>query len=79
MLLLSLLFYQMAVAQKTIIYCGKLIDVNTLSVQQGMSVIILSDTVADIQKGFVTAAPNDKVIDLKKYTVMPGLIDAHVH
>ncbi|WP_111296806.1 metal-dependent hydrolase family protein [Hydrotalea sandarakina] len=79
MLLFALLFYQAANAQKTIIYCGKLIDVKNLSVQQGMSVIIQSDTVADIQKGYVAPASGDKVIDLKKYTVMPGLIDAHVH
>ena len=68
-----------ALAQKTIIYCGKLIDPKQLQVQTEMSVIIEGNKVTDVQKGYVTAGSSDKVIDLKSKTVMPGLIDCHVH
>src|SRR5690606_26622176 len=33
----------------------------------------------DIQKGFVNPSSGDNVIDLSSKTVMPGLIDMHVH
>jgi imidazolonepropionase-like amidohydrolase len=66
-------------AQKTIIYCGKLIDPASLQVRTEMSIIITGNTISDVQKGYVSAAAGDKVIDLKNRTVMPGLIDAHVH
>lgn len=69
----------LALAQKTIIHCGKLIDPKQLQVLTEMSVIIEGNKVTDIQKGYTTAASNDKVIDLKNKTVMPGLIDCHVH
>jgi imidazolonepropionase-like amidohydrolase len=66
-------------AQNTIIYCGKLIDPASLQVRTEMSIIISGNTISDVQKGYVPAATGDKVIDLKTRTVMPGLIDAHVH
>jgi len=66
-------------AQKTIIYCGRLIDPASLQVKTGMSIIITGNTISDLQKGYVTAAAGDNIIDLKSRTVMPGLIDAHVH
>jgi imidazolonepropionase-like amidohydrolase len=78
--LLAALFMPGALfAQKTIIYCGKLIDPAALQVKTEMSIIITGNTISDVQKGYVTAAAGDKVIDLKNRTVMPGLIDAHVH
>ena len=66
-------------AQKTIIYCGKLIDPASGKVLTEMSILVSGNTITDLQKGYVGAAAGDKVIDLKDKTVMPGLIDAHVH
>jgi imidazolonepropionase-like amidohydrolase len=74
----SLIIIQ-ANAQKTILHCGALIDVKKLSIQNEMSVIIEGNKIIDIQKGYATGLATDKVIDLKKQTVMPGLIDMHVH
>ncbi len=70
---------QFAYAQKTIIYCGQLIDVTTLQVQKEMSIIIIGNTINEVQKGFAKAETTDKIIDLKSKTVMPGLMDMHVH
>lgn len=66
-------------AQKTIIYCGKLIDPVSLQVLPQMSIIVEGNKITDLQKGYSTAAAGEKIIDLKGRTVMPGLIDAHVH
>ncbi|MEO5592246.1 MAG: amidohydrolase family protein [Chitinophagaceae bacterium] len=66
-------------AQRTIIYCGQLIDVKGQQVLSQMSIIVEGNKIADLQKGFITAGSGDKTIDLKSRTVMPGLIDCHVH
>ena len=66
-------------AQRTILYCGQMIDVNSLQVQKEMSIIITGNIITDVQKGYAVAGTNDKIIDLKTKTVMPGLMDMHVH
>jgi imidazolonepropionase-like amidohydrolase len=77
--ILATLCIQFVFAQRTIIYCGKLIDVKNLQVLSEMSVIIEGNKVIDIQKGYSPLSGNDRMIDLKNRTVMPGLIDCHVH
>jgi imidazolonepropionase-like amidohydrolase len=66
-------------AQRTILHCGKLIDVNKGVVLSEQSIIIEGNKISDIQAGYINAGASDKLIDLKKATVMPGLIDCHVH
>src|SRR5579864_1267046 len=66
-------------AQRTVIYCGKLIDTRSLRVLSEMTIIVEGETISDIQNGYVIPGTNDQVIDLKNRTVMPGLIDCHVH
>ena len=68
-----------ATAQRTIIYCGQLVDVKTGQVLSEMSIVVDGNKIAGVEKGFITATASDKVIDLKSRTVMPGLIDCHVH
>jgi imidazolonepropionase-like amidohydrolase len=77
--IIILLCAQFVFAQRTIIYCGKLIDVKSLQVLNEMSVIVEGNKIIDLQKGYINVSANDKVIDLKNKTVMPGLIDCHVH
>ncbi len=79
LLLLCLLFSSVTFSQRTIIYCGQLIDVKKLEIQNEMSIIIEKNKISDVVKGYVTANATDKIIDLKNKTVMPGLIDCHVH
>jgi imidazolonepropionase-like amidohydrolase len=66
-------------AQRTVIHCGKLVDVKKMELLSEMSIIVEGNKVVDVQKGFVAATASDKLIDLKTRTVMPGLIDMHVH
>ena len=80
LLLLPALFWAfIAFSQRTILYCGRLIDPKAGQVLTEMTVIVKGGTVESVEKGYVPAAAGDKVIDLKNRTVMPGLIDAHVH
>jgi imidazolonepropionase-like amidohydrolase len=76
---LILLLQIAAWAQNTILHCGKLIDVTNSKVLANYSIIITGNKITDVQEGFVKGASNDKIIDLKNKTVMPGLIDMHVH
>src|SRR6478735_4042883 len=66
-------------AQKTIIYCGKMVDVKNAATLIEMSIVVDSGRIKDVIKGYIQAGAGDKVIDLKNRTVMPGLIDCHVH
>lgn len=68
-----------AFAQKTYIQCGKLIDGISGKEQSEMTIVIDGKMITDIQKGYASGNSGDKVIDLKNKTVMPGLIDCHVH
>ena len=66
-------------AQQTILHCGKFVDVKNNKVLESMSITIEGNKIADIKNGYVKAGPSGKVIDLKNRTVMPGLMDMHVH
>lgn len=73
------LLAQTLMAQRSVLHCGQLIDVKNLQVLKEMSVVIEGNKITDVRKGYITAAAGDKLIDLKNKTVMPGLIDMHVH
>ena len=79
MLAVLLAFSAHSFAQKTIVYCGKLIDVVNSRTLSEMTIVVQGSKVEDVIKGYAVAAAGDQVIDLKNRTVMPGLIDMHVH
>jgi len=58
------------------IHAGRLVDVRTGKVSENAYIIIAKDRIERIAE---TAPSGAKVIDLTKYTVVPGLIDAHNH
>ncbi len=64
---------------KTVIKCGKLADVKTGKMLENQTIIILNNTIEKIISGNYTLHATDVFYDLSKYTVMPGLIDMHVH
>jgi imidazolonepropionase-like amidohydrolase len=66
-------------AQRTILHCGKLIDVTKGQVLTEYSIIVDGNAITEVQAGYTKPAGTDKVIDLKNKTVLPGLIDCHVH
>src|SRR5689334_15489443 len=79
-LLIGLLMITQGVfAQKTLIHCGSLIDGKSSDVQSQVTLVVEGNKITAIEKGFKEATTSDKLIDLSKKTVMPGLIDMHVH
>ncbi len=79
-LLLLLLFVLNGLqAQKTLLHCGQLIDVNSGKMLTSMTIVVEGKKISDVVAGYTKGTASDKVIDLKKFTVMPGLIDMHVH
>ncbi len=67
-------------AQSTYLHCGKLIDTKNGKVLTEMTIIIAENKITHVEKGFVTPkSAEHPIIDLKDKTVMPGLIDMHVH
>ncbi|HMV10932.1 MAG TPA: amidohydrolase family protein [Cyclobacteriaceae bacterium] len=68
-----------AYAQKTIIHCGNLIDGKSNEVQTQMTLVVEGNKIVSVQKGFTVPAAGEKLVDLSTKTVLPGLIDMHVH
>jgi imidazolonepropionase-like amidohydrolase len=78
-LLLLLITPFFLLAQRTILHCGKLIDVTKGQVLNQYSIIVEGNKITAVQPGYTTGSGSDKLIDLKNKTVMPGWIDCHVH
>ena len=73
------LFVLMAKAQKTFIWCGTLIDGVSNQAVKDKTIIVEKNIIIEVRDGYAPGATGDKVIDLKTKTVMPGLMDMHVH
>jgi imidazolonepropionase-like amidohydrolase len=66
-------------AQRTLIHCGSLINGKSKETQSQVTVVVEGNKILSVDRGFTKPGKDDKVIDLSKKTVMPGLIDMHVH
>lgn len=67
-------------AQDIYLHCGQLIDTEKGEVFTEKTIVISKYKIKSIENGYITSDdPNDTVVDLKSKTVMPGLIDMHVH
>jgi imidazolonepropionase-like amidohydrolase len=71
--------YVFSPAQKTLIWCGTLIDGISDQPKKTMTIIVEKNKITGIQSGYTNPGPTDKTIDLKTRTVTPGWIDMHVH
>ena len=67
-----------ASARDVVIHAGRLIDGTGEAPREKVSILIHDDRITAIQPGFVAPSGAD-VIDLSNETVLPGLIDCHVH
>ena len=79
-LLIAIIFslFHSVNAQQTYIHAGKLVNVKTLKVEDQMTIIVEGNKIVAVEKGYKNPGSN-QVIDLKSQTVMPGLMDMHVH
>ena len=67
-------------SQDLFLHCGKIIDTENGKTLNNKTIIVSGNKILSIKNGFISPEnPNDKVINLKNKTVMPGFIDMHVH
>ena len=64
---------------RTLVHCGTLIDAASDAPKKEMTVVIDGERIVAVTAGYTAPAAGDKVIDLKNATVLPGLMDMHVH
>ncbi|TVS10270.1 MAG: amidohydrolase family protein [Gammaproteobacteria bacterium] len=77
--LLWLLAGHAAAEGRILIHAGTLIDGLGHTPVAERTVIVVGDEIVAVEEGFTAAEGDDRVIDLSHATVMPGLIDLHVH
>ena len=63
----------------TVIHAGRLIDGLANRPFTEMTIRIDGDRIAAVERGYGEPGQDDTVIDLKDHTVLPGLMDMHVH
>ncbi len=63
----------------TLIHAGRLIDGESDAAVTEMTIRVDGSGIKAIESGYTAADADDSVIDLKSHTVMPGLMDMHVH
>jgi len=68
----------LAAAKDLAIHAGRLIDGTGKAPQSQVTILVHDDRITGVQSGF-TAPAGAEVIDLSTATVLPGLIDDHVH
>ncbi len=66
-------------AQDTYLHCGKLIDTKTGKILTERTIVVSGTKINKVEIGYTEGESDDMIIDLKDKTVMPGLIDMHVH
>jgi len=66
-------------AQKTFIQCGKLVESKTAKLLTTKTIVVEGNKIVEVLDGYVNGSATDKTVDLKNSTVMPGLMDMHVH
>lgn len=64
---------------KTLIHAGRLVDARSDAVRTAVTVTVDGDRIVSVIAGYTTPAAGDTVIDLRDATLMPGLMDMHVH
>lgn len=65
--------------ETTLLHCGRLIDTENGTVLTERTIAVKGNKIVSIVKGYTSPKNNQTVIDLTSKTVMPGLIDMHVH
>jgi imidazolonepropionase-like amidohydrolase len=66
-------------AQSTIIHAGALFDGTGDEIRENVTITVTDGIIESITDGFTDPGDNQSLIDLSEKTVLPGLIDLHVH
>jgi len=64
---------------RTLVHAGRLIDGTSDRARERVTVVIDGDRIVEVLAGYAEPGEGDQLIDLESYTVLPGLMDMHVH
>ncbi|MCY3624247.1 MAG: hypothetical protein OXH68_21375, partial [Gammaproteobacteria bacterium] len=64
---------------RTVIHAGSLVDVEVGEVLGRHTIVVEGETIASVEEGLADPEDGDTLIDLSGHTVLPGLMDMHVH
>ena len=78
-LVLTVLLISSQANADTLIHAGRMIDGETDAAFSEMTIRVDGAGIKAIENGYTAAGSDDSVIDLKSHTVLPGLMDMHVH
>ncbi len=79
LLLLTLMSIGVMKAQTTYLHCGQLFDATSKELKSEMTIVVEGNTITQIISGYASVPEDAQGVNLKDKTVMPGLIDMHVH
>jgi len=65
--------------QEHYLHCGSILDMESGKMLSEKTIIVSGKTIQSIEEGYVTGPDDAITIDLKDKTILPGLIDMHVH
>ena len=63
----------------TVVHAGRLIDGRSDQPRMEVSIVIDGGRIVRVAAGYLKPAADDKLVDLREYTVLPGLMDMHTH
>ncbi|QIE60216.1 amidohydrolase family protein [Rasiella rasia] len=79
-LIFTLFITQIVFSQQTYLHCGKILDSKNGLMLSEKTIIISGNKINSIEDGYIASRKkDDQIIDLRNMTVLPGLIDMHVH
>lgn len=64
---------------RTVIHAGALVDVEAGEVLGRHTIVVEGETITALEEGLADPESGDTLIDLSGHTVLPGLMDMHVH
>ncbi|MCC7465554.1 MAG: amidohydrolase family protein [Saprospiraceae bacterium] len=65
-------------SQTTYLHCGRILPMKGDAIMKA-TIVVEGNNIARIEPGYSAAPVGAEVVDLKNKTVLPGLIDCHVH
>jgi imidazolonepropionase-like amidohydrolase len=68
-----------AFGQRKLLHCGTLIDGIGNTARTQVTIVVEKNKITGVENGYSAAQTGDEIIDLKNKTVLPGLIDMHIH
>jgi imidazolonepropionase-like amidohydrolase len=77
--IIGIVFINNTLTAETLIYAGNIINGISNEMQSNMTIHINGKIINKIAPGYSIPTDDDTVISLKGSTVMPGLMDTHVH